>query len=48
LHHGICTEEQVIASLTKMAAIVDQQNAGNSAYQNMAPNLDQNIAFQAA
>ncbi|MBV1916059.1 MAG: malate synthase G [Pseudomonadales bacterium] len=48
LHHGICTEEQVMASLEKMAAVVDQQNAGDSAYKNMAGNLENSVAFKAA
>ena len=48
LHHGICTEAQVMASLEKMAAVVDQQNAGDAAYQNMAGNLENSVAFKAA
>ncbi len=48
LHHGICTEAQVMASLEKMAAVVDQQNAGDSAYTNMAGNLENSVAFKAA
>ncbi|MDA9577624.1 malate synthase G [Gammaproteobacteria bacterium] len=47
LHHGICSEQQVMQSMKKMAAIVDGQNASDSEYINMAPSYD-GIAFQAA
>ena len=47
LHHGLCSEDQVIASMKKMAIIVDEQNAGDPEYNNMAPDYD-GIAFSAA
>ena len=47
LHHDLCTEEQVIKTMEKMASVVDEQNAGDSEYINMAPEFN-GIAFSAA
>ena len=48
LHHGICSNRQVLEVLKKMAKIVDQQNKEDSEYQNMSPNYDKSISFKAA
>ena len=47
LHHGLCSEEQVLETMKKMALVVDQQNEGDSDYINMAPSFE-GQAFKAA
>jgi len=47
LHHGVVTEAQVRETFTRMAAIVDKQNAGDALYQSLVANPN-GAAFQAA
>ena len=56
LHHGICTKDQVMKVMKKMATIVDNQNekdsaysrGGRSTYKKMSENFENSIAFAAA
>ena len=48
LHHNICTEEQVMKVLKKMAAIVDHQNSKDKNYLPMSQNFEKSFAFSAA
>jgi len=47
LHHGVVSEAQVRETFTRMAAVVDGQNAGDKLYQPLVANPN-GAAFQAA
>ena len=48
LHHGICTKDQVMRVMKKMASIVDEQNSKDLNYTPMSKNFESSTAFSAA
>lgn len=48
LHHGIVDKSQIVATMEKMSAVVDQQNSSDQTYKPMAGNFNNSVAFQAA
>ena len=48
LYHGVCDEALVMDVMQEMAAVVDRQNSGDPAYQQMAGRFDESVAFKAA
>jgi malate synthase len=48
LHHGLVTEADVRETFARMAALVDEQNAGEAGYRPMAKDLEDSESFQAA
>jgi malate synthase len=48
LRHGVCSADQVMLALRRMAEVVDRQNASDPDYRRLADDPEHNIAFQAA
>ena len=45
LHHNICSKDQVMKVMKKMAKIVDKQNSSDKNYIPMSTNFESSIAF---
>jgi len=48
LHHNICTKDQVMSVMKKMATVVDKQNNSDKNYEPMSDDFEKSIAFLAA
>ena len=48
LHHGVCSRDQVMQALRRMALVVDRQNAADPTYRRLGDDPENNIAFKAA
>ena len=48
LHHNICTKDQVMSVMKKMAKVVDRQNSNDKNYKPMGSNFEKSTAFLAA
>ena len=48
LHHGYCSNKQVLEIMKKMAKVGDDQNKNDPNYENMSPKYYKSIAFKAA
>ena len=48
LYQGICDDALVMDVMREMAVVVDRQNSGDPAYQQMGGQFDESVAFKAA
>ncbi len=48
LHHNVCTKDQVMKIMKKMATVVDKQNKGDKNYSPMSKNFEESLAFLTA
>ena len=48
IHHGICSKDQVMDIMKKMAKTVDSQNSGDNNYKKMSDDFENSKAFSAA